>query len=223
MKKTNSTDCISGETEPPLPGTRGKHVDILGAFFVPALAPWVVGYRLLRSAGWKRALFTISLLVNLFFIAVVVIAGTLPDDNSVCSPEALAKLPSGFTCYPQDPLYFAQMSVENEAQTVLPPTVFVFKDGQRVAAFTFSKPRGELASADLYDGMGRSRVTFALVTGSASYHLYSDGPEPDVSFRDADGDGIPDWRVDWESNTSFARCAEVSWCASGSSQRPRED
>jgi hypothetical protein len=162
------------------------------------------------------ALTTVSVAGNALFLAVVIIAYTVlhePPGEEGCPPGAKGALPAGFVCKEQGPLYFAEMSSREAAASFFGRTVFVVSRGCTVAAFEFDKSGGNVSTAQIYDAACRPRLELDPVSGATSYTVYDAYGDADYGVRDKDGDGIPDWKIDWRSNTSFRRSEPIEWRA----------
>jgi hypothetical protein len=172
------------------------------------------------------ALTTVSVAGNLLFLAVVIIAYIVlhePPGEDGCPASAKGALPAGFVCKEQGPLYFAEMSSRQAAASLFGRTVFVASGGCIVAAFEFDKSGGNVSTAQIYDAACRPRLEMDLATGATSYTVF-DGYTAEYGVRDKDGDGIPDIKIEWTSNTSFRRSEPIEWhvvneCEAGGEER----
>lgn len=188
----------------------------LGALLYTPLLFWAAFAPLFRARGWRFTLTAVSVAGNILFLVVVILAYTVslgPSAKKECPSGPNDVLPPGFVCKEQGPLYFAEMSPEELAYSVLPRTIDVFLRGCIVASFEFAKGVDTLSGAELYDANCRPRVDLDPATGATSYSVYDGYTDPEYSVRDKDGDGIPDLKIDWTSNTSFRRTEPIEWHA----------
>ena len=185
----------------------------LAALFSPQLAMWAAVIRILRGQGWRFALVTFSVLGNLLFVVVVILAYSAASHSGAgaCSDTVYGVFPSGMRCRGPGPLYFAEFSPGTIPDSVLPPTIYVVMDGCILAGFEFDAQLRTVNASQLNDDMCRSRVDLTLATGAFIYTNYGKGFEAEYSLRDEDGDGVPDRKVDWITNESFIRSHPLEW------------
>jgi hypothetical protein len=181
---------------------------------LPPLAVAAAFAQLFRRRGWRFSLVTVSVAGNVLFVAVVVAAYLVshePSGEKECPGIAKNALPPGFVCKEQGSLSFAEMSSREAAASVFGRTVFVASGGCIVAAFEFDKSGGNVSTANIYDAACRPRLEMDVATGATSYSVYDGSAEPEYSVRDKNGDGIPDVKIEWTSNTSFRRSEPIEW------------
>lgn len=185
----------------------------LAALFSPQLSMWVGLIRILRGRGWRFALVTLSILGNLLFVIVIVLAYSVGSHSepSDCSDSAHVLFPSDMRCRTPGPLYFAEFSPGIIPDSVLPPAIYVVLDGCILAGFEFDEDLETVKASQLYDDTCRSRVDLTLATGAFIYTNYGKGFEAEYSLRDEDGDGVPDRKVDWTTNESFISSNALDW------------
>lgn len=193
--------------------TQGQIRLTLAALFSPQLAMWMGFMRILRGRGWRFALVTLSVLGNLLFIFVLILAFVIGRQSEAgdCPDTAQGTFPSDMRCRPPGPLYFAEFSPGIIPDSVLPPAIYVVTDGCILAGFDFDEERETVKASQLYDNTCRSRVDLTLATGALIYTNYGKGFEAEYSLRDEDGDGVPDRKVDWTTNESFIRSHPPDW------------
>ena len=188
---------------------------ILVSWFSPLIAIEWGFLRLMRFAGWKRALIILSAFGNLLFASVLVI-GYLESANP-CNPiECNVGEPVASDCIQRcrGPLRFCEHPPESDLSSALPNSIYVASTGTIRARFQFADE--ELISITdvmLCDGFGRPWIEVNIEDGSMIYSRYADdvAADPTVSLRDKDGDGIPDIMINWELTTSFERDQNLSW------------
>ena len=185
------------------------------SFVSPVGAIIWAGRNLVRGPRWGPKLFGLSILGNLLFVLVLIVAyfeASNPEDSgkansgALVAPECIKRS--------QEPLLFCAPAAESELNTLVPNAIYVAFDGLVRARFEFTdETLSFLEEVTLSDQYGRPWIDANLEDGSFIYSRYGhdDQLDPEVSLRDRDGDGIPDLMIDWKTGTRFRPEQDMHW------------
>ena len=97
---------------------------------------------------------------------------------------------------------------------VIPNCVYVASEGIIRARFEFTdETLSSLRKVLLADKHGRPWMVGDLDDQTFIYSQYKNetDTDPEVSFRDTDGDGVPDVKADWVRGQNFERLEDIEW------------
>ena len=112
---------------------------------------------------------------------------------------------------------FVRWSETSEVDEMEPNTLFAVVNGKLVGRFEFgSRSYRTLVSAGISDNAERVWINVNHSDGTYHVNCYPSGDiyvqkDPDVTYVDTDGDGLPDRMIDWVRKTSFDAASPMIW------------
>lgn len=171
--------------------------------------------RLLRSIGVMKVLFFLSVLGNLAFLTLVIVA--LLSDSERGSSKSLdhalvGAIPPGFIVRDQGPLYFCELANGNDSANLISNRIYVASESCAWAEFEFMHPSDKHPRVVAINNSAcQSVLAYNLLDGSINITRFGADGQVEESLRDENGDGIPDRRINWRDNSSYVRTGSVTW------------
>jgi hypothetical protein len=164
---------------------------------------------------WRHAGIILSVLLNVFFIGVVVVVALDEKAERQRWDEVVRVLSEpNFVEYESEHLRFFRPRTGSELARIEPTAIYAAVDGVPRARFEFEDQELQaITSVSAYDEFGRRWVDVDFQDGKLSVEHYPNDvrSQPDLSFIDIDLDGIPDQKIDWALAKGFERAGEIVW------------
>lgn len=181
------------------------------AMWWPALAVILAWKRM----NWRNAWVSLSVLLNVFFLSMLVIVALDERTDSQKAEDRLQALiePDCVECQPEF-LKFCRPRIGSELARMEPNTIYIAESGLPRARFEYADENTQtITDISAFDEFGRSWMNINFQDGLITFDRYPNdvSSSPDMTFTDRDLDGIPDQKIDWDLVKGFERVGDVVW------------